>query len=119
MNLFAKAREWLAPAVQAAAGVSVTYTRGATSVSLTPVPGRTVFVSNAEGAPRVEFGERDYLIPVSELTALGVPKIGDRIAETIDGVTVTFEVQQPNAGEPAWRYDQTRSVFRVHCKRPS
>lgn len=117
-NLFAKAREWLGTAVQEAAGVTVAYTRGVTSITLTAVVGRTVFVSNAEGAPRVQFGERDYLIEVADLT-LGTPKLGDRITETIDGTAVVFEVQEPEAGEPAWRYsDQGRTRYRVHTKRP-
>jgi hypothetical protein len=33
------------------------------------------------------------------------PAVGDRITETINGAAKTFEVQTPENGEPAWRYD--------------
>ena len=119
MSLFSKARDWLAGAVQDAAGVSVTYTRGVQTLSLTAVVGRTVFASNAEGGPRIEFGDRDYLVKVADLT-LGVPKVGDRVAQTVDTVAMVFEVQNPETGEPAWRYsDPARTVYRIHCKRVS
>lgn len=116
-NLFQKARDWLPAMEQSAAGVSVTYTRGATSITLTAVVGRTVFASNAEGGPRIEFGDRDYLVAVAALT-LGTPTLGDRITETIDGAVVTFEAQTPDTGEPCWRYsDPERTTYRIHCKR--
>lgn len=116
-NLFANANDWLTAQVQAAAGATVTYARGATSLTVTAVVGRTVFSSNADGGPRVEFGDRDYLVAVADLAALVAPRIGDRIT---DAAGLVFEVQEPNTGEPAWRYsDPDRTEFRVHCKRVS
>ncbi len=117
-NLFSRARDWLPGKVQAAAGVAVTYTRGATSLSLTAVVGNTLFAAAAEpGGARVLWGERDYLVIADDLT-LGVPAEGDRIAEVIDGTTVTFEVMPTDTGEPAFRYsDPQRTVWRLHCKK--
>ena len=113
-NLFAKANDWLTTQVQAAAGESVTYTRNATSITLTAVVGRTVFASNAEGGARIEFGDRDYLIAAADLT-FGTPREGDRIT---DAAGLVFEVQEPGTGEPAWRYsDPDRTEFRIHVKR--
>lgn len=114
-NLFAKARDWLPGKVQDAAGATVTYARGAQSITLTAVAGRTVFSSNAEGGPRVEFGDRDYLIAVADLT-FGTPRVGDRVTETVGGRVTTFEVQTPDTGEPAWRYSDDLT-YRIHCKR--
>jgi hypothetical protein len=118
-NLFEKARDWLPAAVQAAAGVSVTYARGVTSLAITAVVGRTAFASNQMGGPRIEWGDRDYLITVEDLT-IGEPAIGDRVTEVIDGTSIVFELVTPDTGEPAWRYsDPQRTVYRLHMKRVS
>lgn len=116
-NLFAKARDWLPGMLQQAAGVGpVTYRRGAESITLEPWIGRTLFGSNAHNAARVEWGDRDYLIRVEELT-LGEPQEGDRLLETINGVECVFRVAPPNTGEPAWRWsDATRAMYRLHVR---
>lgn len=116
-NLFAKARDWLPAQVQAAAGVSVTYTRGATSIALTAVVGRVAYRVDAEGGRRVELGDRDYLITAADLT-FGTPRVGDRVTETIDGAAVVFELQDTDTGEPCWRWsDPQRTEYRCHVKR--
>lgn len=115
-NLFAKARDWLPGKVQEAAGVSVTYSRaGETDLALTAVSGATRFRSEHDGV-RVEIGDRDYLVRVADLT-YGTPRVGDRVAEEIDGTVITFECQTPENGEPAWRYTDDRAEYRLHCKR--
>lgn len=121
-NLLAKGQELLLrlmPRDATPAG-AISYVRKAdpgNPINLTGIAwvGRTVFsrLPNAAGAS-VVFGDRDYLIPVSELPA--EPEKGDRILETINGVEVKFEAQAP-ATEPAQRYsDPGRTVWRVHCK---
>ena len=118
-NLFQKARGWLHTTALRAAGVTVTYARGASSLTVSAIVGRTVFSSNALDGPRIEFGDRDYLIQATDLT-IGEPAIGDRITEIIDGVTRVFEVLTPGTGEPAWRWsDPAHTVYRIHCKRVS
>lgn len=113
MNLFEKATGWLDTMVKAAAGRTVTYTRGAESITLTAVVGQTSSVSNTEVAVMVQSGDRDYLIAVDDLT-FGEPRSGDRIGES----GLTFEVQEPGTGEPAWRYsDPERTQYRLHTKR--
>lgn len=119
MSAFAQLDAYLNAALPAAFGVSVTYARGAQQVTVADaVVGRTVFASNQQGAARVEFGDRDYLIPVASLTALGEPAVGDRITDTVNGTVMTFEVKKPGTGEPAWRYsDPGRTTYRLHTKR--
>lgn len=119
MTMFADARTMLSTGLKDAAGVSVVYSRGETSLSITAIPGRTVFSSNQDGGARIEFGDRDYLIVASDLT-YGEPALGDRIAETIDGTSTTFEVVTPNTGEPAWRWsDPAHTRWRIHTKQVS
>lgn len=104
------------------AGVSITYARGVDSVELTAWEGRTLFAieSRQEGAARVQWGDKDYLIVASELILDGdtvTPREGDRITQTLPEGDVTFEVLPPNRGEPAWRYsDPQRTILRVHVK---
>jgi hypothetical protein len=123
MGLLHRGQAMLNRSLGTAGGVSVTYTRGATTVTILDTDGaawvgRTAFASTQQGAARVEWGDRDYLILASALAALGEPQVGDRVAETVEGVELVFEVKTPRTGEPAWRYsDPTRTVYRVHAKR--
>lgn len=116
-TLFQKARDWLPQQVQAAAGESITYTRGATSETLTAVLGRTLFAQNEEGGGRVVWGDGDFLIVAADLATFGRPRVGDRITLTLGGETAAFEIQDPPTGEPAVRWsDQQQAQYRVHCK---
>jgi hypothetical protein len=121
MNLFDKLATWLPAQEQAIAGVSggVTYRRGATVLTGVPaVVGRTAFSSNQLEGPRVEWGDRDYLIAAADLAAIGEPAEGDEVEQTIGGVPVVFKVLPPGTGEPAWRWSdgETRVTYRLHCK---
>lgn len=108
--------------MKAAAGVSVTYRRGAECVTLTAWLGRTGFSRSAPspGGASLVWGDRDYFVAVADLVLGGetvTPREGDRIIEMIGGVEVTFEVEPTATGEPAWRYsDPTRLVWRIHVK---
>lgn len=117
-TLFGNASTWLSTQLEYAAGVTVSYTRSDTTVSITAVVGQTLDVSQANTGTLTEYGERDYLIKATEITSLGEPLIGDRITETLAGSSHVFEVMSPTNGEPAWRWsDAERTVYRVHCKR--
>ena len=106
---------WLAAQKQEWDSVEIEYVREGTPLSIVAEVGRTLFTSNLVNAARVEWGDRDYLILVADLT-FGEPVEGDRITEEINGDELTFEVVSPG-GEPAWRYsDPHRTRYRVHCK---
>lgn len=118
MGLFDKAfgaGGWLNDQTRKADGDrQVTYTRGATSITVSAVLGRVAYLSTADGGVRVEVGDRDYLIRTADLT-FGEPWVGDRITAA-DGKV--FEVQTPDNGEPAWRYsDPDETEYRIHVKR--
>lgn len=99
--------------------VAVEYRRGAESLALADaVVGRTAFVSNQQGAARVERSDRDYLIPAASLGAFGEPQVGDRITETVGGEVRVYECRPPRTGEKPARFsDPTETVWRVHCRR--
>ena len=90
-------------------GETVTYVRGATSLTVNAVVGEQTHDSvDAAGMPIV-VQSRDYFIRVADLT-LGKPQKGDRITE--DGVDF---VVRDIGGSPAWKYsDMGRTAYRVH-----
>lgn len=108
--------------MKAAAGVEVTYSRGAESATFTAWPGETRFaVSSPDGKSRVVWGDADWLIEAADLVLDGAavkPLKGDRIAATINGEACVFEASTPT-GETVWRWSDHmgRTRVRVHCKR--
>jgi hypothetical protein len=120
MTLLSRGLAFLRSKLAEGAGVSVVYSRGATSGTITAWVGTTLFTGQVRDGIGgfVEWGERDYLFPLSAIsTSFTEPRRGDRITETINGVSMTFEIQGPQ-GEVAWRYsDSERKLVRVHCKR--
>lgn len=98
---------------------TVSYTRGATTVVLTGKVwvGRTLFATNLHSGARVEWGEVDFFVTVADIGS-GEPDIGGRFTLTGGTFTGVFEIVTPETGEPALRYsDQTRTVWRCHCKK--
>lgn len=120
-NLLAKGQQLLTRLMQRSAAPTgrLTYypVSGGDPIDLTGKAwvGRTLFTRlPKEGGGNVEWGDRDYLVPVAHLPA--EPQRGDRIVEEIDGTDVTFEAIEP-LSEPAWRYsDPGRTVYRIHMK---
>jgi|694.fasta_scaffold04174_29 hypothetical protein len=97
-------------------GVSITYTRGASSVTISrAVPGRSVHDVTQDGSVIEQIKSRDYILLASELKIGGVvitPQRGDQITE---GAKI-YKVLSVG-GEAAWRYqDQTMQTLRIHTK---
>ena len=125
-RLIDRGRAMLTRFAGTAAGVpSLLYTQVGTALTCTLVEqawvGRTLYKSNQENRPSVEWGERDYLIPAEFLVINGSPaqpQRGDRFTETLSGVSTTWEIMTPDNGEKAWRWaDPQQTIYRVHCKR--
>lgn len=97
-------------------GEAVTYSRGATSVSLVASIGATERDRNERDGLVTVDRRQDFLLLASDLAdaGLGVPAPGDLIVADADAETVTWEVL-PIGGEPCYRYrDAERSEIRVH-----
>lgn len=97
-------------------GASLTYTRGATSATVTGTTGQTTFETDSEfGVLKIE--SRDFLITASRLSAFGEPVRGDKITETQGSNMVTHEVLDM-PGIPPFSYsDFGRTRMRIHTKR--
>lgn len=117
VNILSNGVSWLADQVGTNVTNTVTYSRGAQSVSLAAAIGRTNYRIADDYGSRLEHGDRDYLIRVAVLKLGGVatePAVGDRITEADGSI---YEVLPP-FGEPAWRYsDPYNFAYRVHTKK--
>ena len=78
-------------------------------------------LSDDLGAVRVEWTDKDFIIPRSSLSlsgSLALPKVGDLIVHNDGTETHTYEVLKYGGVEPHWRWsDPFRKMIRVHTKR--
>lgn len=82
--------------------------------------GNTLFKILEKDNQRMEWGDRDYLIPVASLV-VGVvpfqPAKGHWIEEMLPHGLTSFEIGAPDK-EPDWRWsDAQHTVYRVHTKK--
>lgn len=107
----------LLTSLKASAGVTVTYTQGATSGTLTAVVTQDrLRISDGAGGSFLLHTDASFLVGVDDLAGVGVdePAEGDTVAHGGD----TYEVMPLPGGESAWRYtDSTRTIWRIHTKR--
>lgn len=119
-NLMQDAVDWLGAQLKRAAGVTITYTRGTNSVSITATVSMHEYdVIDTDGVVTA-VTSRDYVIHSADLILAAVevlPRAGDRIAETIDGTAETFEVM-PLAGTRAFDpVDPDSVLLKIHTKK--
>ncbi len=117
MNLFERAKSWLPKTMKAAAGIQVFYSREGNEIEITAWVGRTLFSIAQVGGNRIEWGDRDYMIPAVAIeSTFGSPIRGDRIREVLESGNKTFEIMAPS-GEPDFRWsDGQQTTYRVHTK---
>lgn len=115
MTLLETATTWLAAQRKAHLAREVTYQRGAESVTLLAMPGRTRFEQVDQHGILHVLESRDYIVAAADL-ALGLPQSGDRIREPAGTQTLVYEVLA-FGDEPPWRYvDPHRIQVRIHTK---
>jgi len=97
----------------------VTYVRDALEVELPATVGKTVFELDTGRGVLEKTESRDFLLYARDLvlgSGTTLPRRGDRIRETVDGVTYIYEVMAPGKA-PAWRWsDDYRHTLRIHTK---
>lgn len=98
----------------------VVYQRGSSKTALCATFGRTLLhLDDGVGGVRMEWTDKDFLIPRASLTVAGSPALperGDLIRVRSNGTLSVYEVLAPG-GEPPWRWsDPYRTTIRVHTK---
>jgi len=121
-DLLETGTDWLNGKLKAFASRTVTYVRGAESVSLVvTVAERPLRVSDGVGGVGIVWGNRDYGFEAADLILGGQvaePRQGDRILETSNGVTRIQEAMTPDGEEAVWRWEDGYHVRRrVHTKK--
>ncbi|MEX1016020.1 MAG: hypothetical protein WDZ31_04670 [Phycisphaeraceae bacterium] len=119
-DLLTQGAQWLNTQRRTHLSHTVMYERGAASAEVLATAGQTVFrFDNGYGAT-VRYVSRDFLITTADLVIDGAPvtpQRGDRIRETVSGITYIHEVMGPGNNEPDWKYsDRDRVTFRIHTK---
>ncbi len=119
-DLMAAGAAWITGQLQAHASRPVVYVRGTAGIAVCASIGRTLLkLDDGDGGIRMEWTDRDFLIPTAKLILGGVkvtPERGDLIRERHNGILSTFEVLAPG-GEPPWRWsDPHRNLLRIHAK---
>lgn len=105
----------------AGTGVSVLYTRGATTNALVVTPANINQDTTAQPSPtaRNQDRERFYFIVVADLVAAGFggePVNGDRVTEVLGGVPQVWEFTT-NRTEPGDQWNAQRDRVRIRCIR--
>lgn len=111
---------WLGSKLKTAAGVSITYTRGSYSVTITAACILNQYQIIDEEGFTTSVNSRDYLIHGAELILNGAaiaPRAGDRISETIGGVVNTFEVVPLGQLREYEPMDSDSVLLKVHTKK--
>ena len=99
-------------------GESVTYTRGAMTVTVTATRGISRWDSEAvEGSVNIDERSEDWLIIATDRAEAGItggPTRGDTITDENETI---FRVMPPSSAEQVWRWhDRGRTVYRIFSK---
>lgn len=103
--------------IRRTAGVAVTVTRGATTITISDaVQGQSqkqIIDENAESVVEAV----DWLISVAAYT-LGSPQIGDIITRKINGTAYTWTVESPGMGVSCFDWSDTqRTTYRIRTRK--
>lgn len=92
---------------------TVTYQRGSDSVEIPATPAEEPFVVGNR-----TWQGRYFKFAVAGLVLAGsatLPAFGDKVTETVNGVSITYDVMAPPGDPLAWRYIEDRLGLIVHA----
>lgn len=115
-NLLARGAAWLRSRMLEHAASEVTFVRGATSLVVPAVRGRSEF-EVVEGESLVRSRGVDWIVAKDALVVAGQvvrPAIGDEFRETVGTVTRHYRVLA--LGDEVWREEALGEFVRVHTK---
>jgi len=98
-------------------GVSVTYTRGATTLTIADaIPIDQEFGGLANSGTEAVVDVIDWMIEASLLTT-GIPAVGDVITRVIDGTSYAYSVECPSPGVLHYEISEThRGYYLIHTR---
>jgi hypothetical protein len=119
-DILSRGMSWLTDQLSTHVSTSITYRRDLESITVGATFGRTLLkLEDDYGAIRMEWTDRDFLVPAAALVLGGsaaVPLRGDLIRETRGATTFVYEVMAPGK-EPVWKWtDPFRNMRRIHTK---
>jgi len=105
-------------AIRAIAGSPVTYTQGATTLTIDQaVQASTQKLPIEVGGNEQVVEVADWLIKVTDMAGI-TPASGDIITRVIDGSTYTWTVETRELGETEWDWsDTSRSTYRIRSRK--
>ncbi len=119
-NILQDGVTWIGARLKAHAGVTISYSRGIGSVSITATAAMHQYeVVDQDGLP-TQFLSRDYLVQAADLVIDATtiaPRIGDRISETIGSVVNVFEVMPIPGKKECEPEDPDGVLLRIHTKK--
>ena len=111
--------DWLEEQRKAHMVRTVTYRRGAYTVSVAATVGKTVFEEDDGQGIIIEQQVRDYLVAAADLVLGGEqiePKRGDLIEESRGSRTHVYEVSSIGARPPCELCDPSGTTLRIHTR---
>lgn len=121
-NALSEALDHLTTTLKGEAGESVTYRRGANTVTITAIPARTQTPIDDGVSVGVAILSEDFIVVPDELVLAGnrtLPQPGDEIDRTVDGAVTHTYVVRPESGMDCYSIDPLRRTLRIHTKRKS
>ena len=114
---------WLGQQLKASASETVTYTRGAVSVSVQATLGQSLLKLDDNFDGRIQRTDADFVIIAQDLTdafaarssTFGEPKRGDRITVGFPEGNRVYEALAPGR-EPCWKWEDAvgHTLLRIH-----
>ena len=102
-------------------GVPVTYTRGATTLTIQNALQGATSKKSIESDNNYEetvVETQEWLIALEDLASLAPPAVGDLIVRNIEGTTYTFTVETLELGEVAWDWsDNGKTQYRIMARK--
>lgn len=115
-NMIEDAMSMLSAELQRVVASSITYTRaGLGSVDVTARVGRQAFRLGQDGESRLEWSDKDFIVPVADL-AIGGSAITPRRGDQITYRGRVYQVQAPGGEPPARHTDSFGTDWRIHTK---
>lgn len=114
-DLFSVGAEWLDEIRRGHLSHYVSYTRGNETQPCLATVSKSEFEAQTEMGVVERWESRDFIVSYHEMP-WPEPHRGDRITETLNGSSVTYEVMAPR-GSPVWHWaDAQRTAVRIHAK---